>query len=160
MQIVLEPADLKRLSATAREEVLRLVRGEEASPPTPKPNKKGFRWRAPYDLTPDLARKLVRGIGEESRRRLALFAREGGRASMQELLAVTKESDLHVLSAFEGALTRKLRRLVGDDEKIVSLIMWDYDSERWDSTHTRLLDGTYYVSEATSRALRRVLGGA
>ncbi len=156
MQIVLEPADLKRLSAAAREEVLRLVRGEEA--PAPRPNKKGFRWRAPYDLTPELARKLVRGIGEESRKRLALFARDGGRATMQELLAVTRETDIHALSAFEGSLTRKLRRLVGDDEKIVSLIMWDYDSEKWDAAHTRLLDGVYYVSEATSRALRRVLG--
>jgi hypothetical protein len=159
MHIVLEPSDLKRLSAAARDEVLRLIRGEEAGAP-PKVNRKGFRWRAPYDLTPELARKLVRGISEDTRKRLVLFARDGGRATMQELLAVTKDSDLHALSAFEGALTRKLRRLVGDEDKIVSLIMWDYESERWDASHTRLLDGVYYVSEATSRALRRVLGSA
>lgn len=158
MQILLDQADLKRLSPDARGELLRLLEGELSASPAAKPTNKRFRWRSPYDLTPALARKLVRGLGEDSRSRLKLFARPGGRATMQELLAVSGDSDLRVLSAFEGALTRKLRRLVGDDNKIASLMMWDYGAEVWDAEHKALIDGVYYVSEATSRALRDCLG--
>ena len=157
MQIVLDASDLRRLSPFARSELLRLFQADgAASVPTRVVNKKGFRWRVPYDLTPELARKLMRGVGQDARKRLQLFARDGGRATMRELLAVTRDADLHVLSAFEGALTRKLRRLVGDDEKIVSLIMWDYDAEKWDPEHKTLLDGVYYVSPATVQAFRQV----
>jgi hypothetical protein len=74
---------------------------------------------------------------------------------MRDLLAVTKENDLHVLSAFEGTVTRKLRRLVGDDNKIVSLMMWDYESERWDADHKELLDGVFYVSSTTAQVLQQ-----
>ncbi len=87
--------------------------------------------------------------------RLKLFARNGGRVTMRDLLAVTRDSDLHVLSAFEGIVTRKLRRLVGDDNKIVSLIMWDYDAEQWDSEHKELIDGVFYVSPTTAQVLQR-----
>jgi len=52
-------------------------------------------------------------------------------------------------------VTRKLRRLVGDDNKIVSLMMWDYDSEQWDADHTELLDGVFYVSAPTAQTLQR-----
>src|SRR5262249_15528522 len=146
MQIILDASDLKRLSPSARSELLRLVEGGAASSQAPakSASRKSFRWRVPHDLTPELVRKLLRGLGQDARRRLQLFAREGGRATMQELLAVTKDTDLQVLSAFEGALTRKLRRLVGDDEKIVSMMMWDYDAEKWDPEHKTLLDGVYY----------------
>ena len=154
MHIMIDPGDWQRLSAPARQELLGLLGGGEAAPSQPSTNK-GFRWRVPYDLTPQLARKLMRGLSEETVKRLKLFARNGGRASMRDLLAVTKEKDLHVLSAFEGTVTRKLRRLVGDDNKIVSLMMWDYDSEQWDTDHTELLDGVFYVSAPTAQALQR-----
>src|SRR5690242_20872227 len=51
-------------------------------------------------------------------------------ASMTQLLAVTKDKDWHALTPWEGAITRKLRRLVGDDNRIASFMQWDYDSER------------------------------
>jgi len=154
MHIMIDPGDWQRLSAPARQELLGLLGGGEAAPSQPSTNK-GFRWRVPYDLTPQLARKLMRGLSEETVKRLKLFARNGGRVTMRDLLAVTKDSDLHVLSAFEGMVTRKLRRLVGDDNKIVSLIMWDYEAEQWDPEHKELIDGIFYVSPTTAQVLQR-----
>jgi len=154
MHITIDAGDWQRLSATARQELLRLL-GNEAVAPAQPPSNKGFRWRVPYDLTPQLARKLLRGLSDDAVKRLKLFAKNGGRVTMRDLLAVTKENDLHVLSAFEGTVTRKLRRLVGDDNKIASLMMWDYDAERWDADHTELLDGIFYVSPATAQVLQQ-----
>ena len=156
MQIVIDTSDWQRLSAPVRQELLRLL-GSEATAAAPRSSteQRGFRWRVPHDLTPALAKKLLRGLGEDAVKRLRLFARNGGRVTMRDLLGVTKDSDLHVLSAFEGIVTRKLRRLVGDDNKIVSLIMWDYDAEQWDSDHKELIDGVFYVSPATAQVLQR-----
>jgi hypothetical protein len=155
MQIVIESADWQRLSPPTRQELLRMIGAEDMTAAVPARGQKGFRWRVPYDLTPQLARKLVRGLSDDALKRLKLFARNGGRVTMRDLLAVTKDSDLHVLSAFEGAVTRKLRRLVGDDNKIVSLIMWDYDAEKWDTAHKELLDGVFYVSDSTAKTLQQ-----
>jgi len=156
MQIVIDTNDWQRLSAPVRQELLKLL-GSDAAPAAPRASteQRGFRWRVPHDLTPALGKKLLRGLGEDAVKRLKLFARNGGRVTMRDLLAVTKDTDLHVLSAFEGIVTRKLRRLVGDDSKIVSLIMWDYDAEQWDSEHKELIDGVFYVSPATAQVLQR-----
>src|SRR5262249_44228639 len=113
MQIVIDTSDWQRLSAPARQELLRLL-GSEAAPPRTTVEQRGFLPRVPYDLTSALAKKLLRGLSEDAVKLLKLFARDGGRVTMRDLLAVTKDSDLHVLSAFEGMVTRKLRRLVGD----------------------------------------------
>jgi hypothetical protein len=132
MQIVIDTSDWQRLSAPARQELLRLL-GSEATAAGPRAatEQRGFRWRVPHDLTPALAKKLLRGLGDDALKRLKLFARNGGRVTMRDLLAVTKDSDLHVLSAFEGIVTRKLRRLVGDDNTSRRR-SWDYDAEQWD----------------------------
>lgn len=155
MQIVIDTSDWQRLSAPARQELLRLLGSEATAAPQAAAEQRGFRWRVPHDLTPALAKKLLRGLSDDALKRLKLFARNGGRVTMRDLLAVTKDSDLHVLSAFEGMITRKLRRLVGDDNKIVSLIMWDYDAEQWDAGHKELVDGIFYVSPATAQVLQR-----
>ncbi len=155
MQITIDAGDWQRLSPSARQELLKLI-GADIAPTAPSASDaKGFRWRVPYDLTPALARKLLRGLSDDTMKRIKLFAKRNGRVTMQELLAVTKDSDLHVLSSFEGTVTRKLRRLVGDNNKIVSFMMWDYDSERWDKDHTELQDGVFYVSDATAKVLRQ-----
>jgi hypothetical protein len=160
MQIVIDVSDWQRLSAPARQELLQLFgeasKGALAQSPV---DQRGLRWRVPYDLTPGLAKKLLRGLSDDTIKRLKLFARNGGRVTMHDLLAVTKDSDLHVLSAFEGTVTRKLRRLIGDGQKIASLIMWDYEAERWDADHKELLDGVFYVSAPTAQVLQRHFGG-
>ena len=109
-------------------------------------------------MTLPLLRKLLKGADAATRDRLAIFARNNGRASMKQLLAVTKDKDWHALTPWEGAITRRLRRLVGDDNRIVSLMQWDYDAEVWDSDHSHLLDGVYYLSETTTKSLRKLLG--
>ncbi len=157
MQITIDSADWQRLSPSVRDELLRLLGAESSTSQArlPAGNKKGFRWRVPHDLTPPLAKKLLRGLSDDNLKRLKAFARRGGRVTMKELLAVTRDSDLHVLSSFEGMVTRKLRRLIGDDGKVVSLIMWDYDAEKWDDDHTELVDGVFYVSGTTAQTLQR-----
>ncbi len=160
MQLVIDQTDFARLSSAARGELLRLLGGESQPPAitVPKTAGRNFRWRQPHDVGLPLLRKLLKGADGATRERLAVFARNKGRASMQQLLSVTKERDWHALTPWEGAITRKLRRLVGDDNRIVSLMQWDYEAEVWDADHSHLLDGVYYVSEATNKALRKELG--
>ena len=161
MQLVIDQADFVRLSSTARSELLRLLGAEgqlSAVPAGPAFARRNFRWRQPHDVNQPLLRKLLKGADAVTRERLAVFARNNGRASMKQLLAVTKEKDWHALTPWEGAITRKLRRLVGDDNRIVSLMQWDYEAEVWDADHSHLLDGVYYVSPVTTKALHKELG--
>jgi hypothetical protein len=158
MQFIIDQSDLHRLSSSARAELWALIQREHAPPKREERAKKGFRWRAPYDMTPDLTRKLMRGLSKESKKRLELFAGDSGRVTVSDLLAVTGDEDWRALSTFEGNVTRKLRRLVGDEDKMISLIMWDYGSETWDADHKTLLDGVYYVSDATAASLRSYFG--
>ncbi len=161
MQLVIDQADFARLSSSARNELLRLLgaEGQSASLSVGSASgRRNFRWRQPHDVNQPLLRKLLKSADAATRERMAIFARNNGRASMKQLLSVTREKDWHALTPWEGAITRKLRRLVGDENRIVSLMQWDYEAEVWDADHSHLLDGVYYVSAATTRALRRELG--
>ena len=160
MQLVIDQSDFARLSGAARGELLRLLgaEGQPAVAPAVVPAKRNFRWRQPHDVNQALLRKLLKGADAATRERLAIFARNNGRASMKQLLAVTKEKDWHALTPWEGNITRRLRRLVGDDNRIVSLMQWDYEAEVWDADHSNLLDGVYYVSATTTKSLRKELG--
>lgn len=170
MHLVIEPTDFARLSAGARDEILHLLQGANGrrtamrttaaanDGPTLAPAKQGFRWRAPHDLNGKLVKRLLRGIDEATEKRLRLFARNDGRVSAKKLLAATGDKDWKALSAFEGQLTRRLRHLVGDDNRMVSFMMWDYDSEKWDAGHENLIDGVYYISPATTAALQAHFG--
>ena len=155
MQLVLDSSDFARLSAAARGELLRLLSGEAPSATPATAARRNFRWRQPHDVSLPLLRKLLKGADVATRDRLAVLAGNNGRASMTQLLAVTKDKDWHALTPWEGAITRKLRRLVGDDNRIASFMQWDYDSEVWDGDHSHLLDGVYYVSDATTKSLRK-----
>jgi hypothetical protein len=161
MHLVIDQADFARLSSSARNELLRLLGAEGQSASVSAGSASGrrnFRWRQPHDVNQPLLRKLLKGADGATRERMAIFARNNGRASMKQLLSVTKEKDWHALTPWEGAITRKLRRLVGDENRIVSLMQWDYEAEVWDADHSHLLDGVYYVSAATTKALRKELG--
>ena len=124
------------------------------------PKKSTDLWRHPMDLTPKLANRLLHGLAENHRQRLALLVRKSGRASMVDLLAVTNDSDLRVLSYFQGALSRKLRRLVatGQEDKRLHLIGWNYESTEWNDDHTMIVNGDCYISGKTVNALRQALG--
>ncbi len=157
MQIVIEPKDFRKLTPETQRELIakfadpkllqqrRTIRPAETT------------WKKPVNLNKDLAQRLVHGLSENHRKRLEIFARNNGRARMTELLAVTGDSHWRALSLFEGAMTRRLRRLIGDVEKKAHLIGWDYDSTVWDKDHKEIEDGVYYVTPRTAKALKSVL---
>jgi hypothetical protein len=118
------------------------------------------RWRYPMDLTPELAARLLSGLAENHRNRLELLVRKGGRASIKDLLAVTGDHDLRVISYFQGALSRKIRRIAGDQDKRLHLIGWDYTTTKWNADHTMIIDGDCYITHATLVALRDAFGSA
>lgn len=159
MHIVIEPKDFRKLTTETQRELLRNFAGPEALK-SPRPSRRANAdWRHPVDLSKDLAQRLVHGLSENHCRRLEIFARNGGRARMKELLAVTGDEHWRALSLFEGAMTRRLRRLIGDEEKKANLIGWDYESTEWDKDHKEIVDGTYYVTPRTAKALKAVLLG-
>jgi len=115
-------------------------------------------WYNPMDLTPELAERLVNGLAKNHRHRLELLVRNGGRASMVALLDITGDNDLRILSYFQGALSRKIRRLAGDKEHRLHLIGWDYASTVWNAEHTKIVNGDCYISEQSVVALSKALG--
>ena len=158
MQIVIDQKDFRRLSPETQRELI----GKFADPTllqTKKAAGTQTSWKKPVDLNRELAQRLVHGLSENHRKRLEIFARNKGRARMKELLAVTGDTHWRALSLFEGAMTRRLRRLIGDVEKKAHLVGWDYDSTVWDKDHKEILDGVYYVSPETAKALKSVLPG-
>jgi hypothetical protein len=184
MRLVIEPKDFKRLSTGTQSELLRLLTGGGKGPTTvdalsdahaaaaangaangqgqaaakPKSAPR-FRLRQPVDLTPDLTQRLLHGMNAEHKRRLSLFAEHGGRVRMQQLLESEAETwgetpDVRTLSHFEGAVTRRLRRILGDQDKVAYLIGWDYESTVWNDDNSQIVDGVYYVSGPTVACLR------
>ncbi|MGI9480962.1 MAG: hypothetical protein ACR2OR_01265 [Hyphomicrobiales bacterium] len=102
--------------------------------------------------------RLLHGLAENHRNRLAVFARMGDRVSMHDLLAVTGDKDIRVLSYFQGALSRKIRRLLADEEKKVHVIGWDFAATEWDPQHGMIVDGICYVTPETQQSLKQCLG--
>ena len=156
-RIVIERHELLGLSASAQDEIKRVLREREPGKrrrPTRSSSRKDV---VPFDLDSDLAKRLLYRLADNHKRRLELFARNDGRVGMNDLLAVTGDADVRVLSYFHGALNRKLRRIVGDRERKAFLIGWDYGSTTWDAEHKRIVDGICYVTPATAKSLRECL---
>ena len=154
MRITIEEGDFRRLSLRTQQELIEVMSGRSSIAAKSERKLSAHHWREPVDLTPDMAAKLIHGLADNHRRRLELFARHGARVSMKKLLAVTKDTDLRVLSYFQGAVNRKVRRLLDDPEKKLHLFGWDYDATRWDKSHTKIVDGIYYVSDKTCATLK------
>ena len=157
MQIVIEQSEFRDLSPQTQRELLERLSGRRLADPTPRRKRSDLHWRRPVDLSPALTTKLLHGLAEPHRKRLALLASKGGRASMQDLLDVTGDNDWHVLSYFQSVLTRRLRRLIEDPERKAELLKWDFDTTKWNRDRTAIVDGVYYVSEGTADSLRQVL---
>ena len=159
MHIVIEPKDFRKLSPDTQRELIRKFADPKLLQSARKTVPTETNWKKPVDLNKELAQRLVHGLSENHRKRLEIFAKNKGRARMTELLAVTGDKHWRALSLFEGAMTRRLRRLIGDQEKKAHLIGWDYDSTAWDKDHKEIEDGIYYVSTKTAKALQSVLVG-
>lgn len=154
MRLIINDTDFRRLSPRTQRELIESLRGRPPSAPR-NSSRKSYRWEHPIDLDDDLVTKLMHGLAENHRRRLELFARHGARVSMKKILAVTRDHDVRVLSYFQGAVTRKLRRLLDDPDRLVHLIGWDYESTKWDKDHRTIVDGICYVTPKTAQSLRR-----
>ncbi len=157
MHIVIEPKDFRKLTSETQRELI-----AKFADPKLLESKRTMRntdttWKKPVDMNKALAKRLVNGLSENHRKRLEIFAQNGGRARMTELLKVTGDSHWRALSLFEGAMTRRLRRLIGDVEKKAHLIGWDYETTVWSKDHKEIEDGVYYVSPKTAKALKSVL---
>lgn len=155
MQIVLEPGDFRRLSASTQKELLGLLGG---GGPTALPEQQ-LRWRAPYPLTREQAARLVASLPGKTQRRLALFASDSGRVKMKDLMAVDESTDLRSTTRFVRDMATRLRRMVEDPEKKAQLIQWDFDATRWDKSKQTIVDGVYYVAPETALALREAFDG-
>lgn len=160
MRLVIEPKDFKRLSNATQNELLRVLTGADADAvaSASTAHKPRLRWRRPVDLTPELTQRLMHGINEQHVDRLKLFAENGGRVTMKELLGRSQDEDVRALSHFEGAITRRLRRIMGDTEKVAYLIGWDYDSTEWNDDKSQIVDGVYYVTDDTVHCLKDYFG--
>lgn len=157
MQIVINETDFKRLSSGTQKELIEQLSGKKAAGSEAPKRRTELYWRRPVDLSPGLTAKLLHGLSEVHRNRLELFATQGPRVSMKDLLAVNGDSDMRVLSHFQSVLTRRLRRLIEDPEKKAELVKWDFDSTKWSDDGTAIVDGTYYVSKRTAAALSEAL---
>lgn len=158
MRLVIEQSDFQRLSAQTRKELIEAFTGKSLPAPRPAKSSAKALWREPMDLSPDLAARLLHGLSEPHRARLALFAKKGGRVTQRELLKATNDSDMRVLSHFQAVLSRRLRRLLDDPEKRIHLIGWDFNATKWDKSHSDIINGVYYVTEATAHTLRDYFG--
>jgi hypothetical protein len=154
MRIVIEQSDFRRLSAETQKELIEAFSGMPLVAARPAKTQSKLLWRQPTDLSPDLAVRLLHGLSEPHRTRLKLFARKGGRVTQRELLKATEDKDMRVLSHFQAVLSRRLRRLLDDPEKRIHLIGWDFAATKWDKSHNDIINGVYYVTEPTTRALR------
>lgn len=154
MRLVLDQNDFRRLSAGTRKELIEVLTSKRVTNSKTAAKKTSSSWDRPIDLTPELTSRLMHGLAENHRLRLELFAQEQGRVSMRDVLAVTDDRDVRVLSYFQGAVTRKLRRILDDPDKRVCLLGWDFESTKWDKDHNAIVDGVLYVTGTTAKSLR------
>ena len=82
----------------------------------------------------------------------------GGKAPAVADALSPEAADVRMLSHFEGTITRRLRRISGDTEKVAYLIGWDYASTIWNADTSQIFDGVYYVSGPTAACLREYFG--
>ena len=158
MRLVIEASDFRRLSADTQKELIRHFAGKTFLEAKESRRQTQQELREPMDLDRDLTVQLMHGLADNHRKRLEIFARQEGRVSMKQLLGVTGDRDPRVLSYFQSVVTRKLRRVLGDTEKKVYLIGWDYASTKWNKEHTAIVDGDYYVTRKTLAALKNHFG--
>ncbi len=153
MRLVIDDKDFRCLPPEVQTALFKQLSGRELPKPKRRAAQASYGWKEPIDLNHDLTVKLMHGLGKDHRQRLHYLAEHGGRATMKELLKLTRDTDWHVLSYFQTVVTRKLRRILNDDEKRAFLIGWDYGAVKWNQDRTEILDGVYYVSDASARCL-------
>lgn len=160
MQLFIERTDFRRLSPATQRELLELLTGKPVEAGPKKLEAKGLRWRQPYELSEELAGRLLAKLDPRHIELLRLFAASrDGRVGMKDIQKLTGSKDLKQMSDLQQEITRRLRHLIDDPEKKAALIHWDFDATKWDAGQTVIVDGIYFVSPATAKALAATLGG-
>jgi len=154
MRLVIEAGDFRRLSTDTQKELIRHFAGKSFLESKEGRRRGQYEWKEPMDLNRDLTVQLMHGLADNHRQRLEAFTMSGGRITQKQLLKVTGDRDARVLSYFQSVITRKLRRILGDTEKKIYLIGWDYSATKWNKEHTEIVDGEYYVTNRTLNALK------
>jgi hypothetical protein len=153
MQFIIDREDFRALSQSTQRELIEMMAGKGVLQAKAVRYQKRISIRQPVDITQEQAKRLFHGLSEDHSRRLELFGRKSGRVRMKEILALTGEHDLSATTAFQREITRRMRRLLHDPDKRAQLIAWDIDATKWDDKKTTIVDGVYYVSERTAKAL-------
>lgn len=152
---------LRRLSPTARRELLQLLRQEvtrlyrEVADLDWNPESD-----VSYPLSVDEARMLIRGLPEASRRMLRLFARhydgQRGYAQLDELMEITGHDQYDQLGQEVSGITLALRSVTGHTD--AWLLNWDPEDWAWDEESSTYSKGAYFISGTAVRALRQAFG--
>ena len=159
MKIVIDESDFQRLRPDIQSYLLDRFAKKKGGAARHALKPRDVHWCSPMDLSQEDAQHLVHGLSEDQKKRLALFTKKGGRVTMKDILALTGETNLRATTQLQTAITRRLRRIIGDTEKKAQLIAWDFDATKWDAKKTTIVDGVYYVSQKTSDSLKHALGG-
>ena len=155
VSLVISEEDFSRLTPDTRRELLsffgvesRQAAGEGAKPAAGSSGQAngqtaGQAWDpdgdTPYPLNPREAKELIRGLSPSSRAILKTFCQNSdgrvGRASLEELLAVSGHSDPQRLMKAIPGITRRLRTVTNNRE--AWLIDWFDEDWDWDDTAFR-----------------------
>lgn len=159
MRLVIEQEEFRKLSSDTQKELLEHFAGKQVLAGAKPRYQRKIPIRRPIDISEDQAKRLIHGLSDDHRRRLQLFTRKNGRVRMKEILALTGEKDLRATTAFQREVTRRLRRLIHDPDRVAQLVAWDIDATKWDEKKTTIVDGVYYVSPRTAAQLKTCLKG-
>ena len=176
VSLVISEEDFARLSPDTRKELLSFFgmdsgqRGGEGAKPAglsagqATGQTAGQVWDpdgdTPYPLNPREAKELIRGLSPSSRAILKAFCQNSdgrvGRASLEELLAVSSHSDPQRLMKAIPGITRRLRTVTNNRE--AWLIDWFDEDWDWDDTAKTWTRGAYFIPAPAIQALCQAFG--
>lgn len=172
VSLVISEEDFARLSPDTRRELLSFFGMEErltgngGAKPAPghAGHTAGQAWNpegdTPYPLSPREAKELIRGLSPSSRAILKAFCQHSdgklGRASLEELLAVSGHSEPQRLMKAIPGITRRLRTVTNNRE--AWLIDWFDEDWEWDDAAKSWTKGAYFIPAPAIQALRQAFG--
>lgn len=150
-------AAFQKLSASAQKELLAHLIGSTSMPPIGQPpadsNPPFDDEEGPVDLSPAQARRLANGLGNRARTCLRAVAEQHGRFLMSQIRDALGDEDYGRLSWVWGAITKRVRNVLGDSE---AEFFWWGDGIY--SPDGEWLDHQGWVSPTTCRSLRAYFG--
>lgn len=151
MQIVIGKEDFKNLSQKTKEEIIKVFLGEDASKIiTEEEDYEGI-----AELTPFLVKRFMESVSDSTKNLLEVFAKNDGRASYSLLLECAGYDDWRKLRGFFSGVTRRVRKIMQDDE--ICLLEWDEETASRDDDG-ELVDGEYFMAPTTTQSFKKYFG--